>query len=401
MSRKVMLIIPEMCTGGAQRSLANLSIELARHASVFFVVFNKSLPIAYPIAGELLSLEVYTGKGWVSKGFAFMQRIRKLKELKKKLRIDVSVSFLEGADYVNVLSRTTEKVVLSIRGSKIHDEIMKGYLFGLRSKILIPWLYKKADIIVTVNQGIANEMMNFYGISASRINTISNFYDFDNITSLSAEPKEGNLNSMYEFPLLVTTGRLAPEKRLDYLIKVFIALKKIRRDVRFVIIGDGPELNGLSEQCRVANLRVSHGPPTGEIPDIIFMGNQQNVFKYLNGSSIYLLNSSSEGFPNGMIEAMICGVPVISSDCPYGPREILAPELNGPTVDKPYVNSTGVLMPLSNTDNSLDHWLQCVSSILENKEYRNKLVQGGLARVSEFNKEKIIVQWLQTLGISK
>ena len=100
-----------------------------------------------------------------------------------------------------------------------------------------------------------------------------------------------------------------------------------------------------------------------------------------------------------MIEAMICGVPVISTDCPYGPREILAPELNEAILDKPYSNSSGVLMPLSNTNNDLEHWLQCVSSILDNKEYGNKLVQGGLARVSEFNKEKIIAQWLEALGI--
>ena len=387
--------------GGAQRSLANLSHELAKKADIFFVVFNNQKGVYYTISGTLLSLEVYPGKGWLNKALALWKRVTKLKKLKKQLAIDVSISFLEGADYVNVLSRGKEKVIISVRGSKVHDEIMKGYHFWFRSRILIPSIYRKADLIVTVNQGIKDELVEYYGLSDNKIQIVNNFYDVDHIRSLSTEQKEKYFDSIYQFPLLITTGRLAPEKRLDYLIKVFISLKKICNDVRFIIAGDGPELAKLLQQCREANLRVSQGASAGEIPDIIFMGDQQNVFKFLNGSSLYLLNSSSEGFPNGMIEAMICGVPVISSDCPYGPREILAPELKRPTVDKPYINSTGILMPLSNTDNDLDHWLKCVSSIVENKEYRNKLVEGGLARVSEFNKETIIAQWLQILGIGK
>jgi glycosyltransferase involved in cell wall biosynthesis len=401
MKTNLMLIIPEMCMGGAQRSLANLSHELAENANIFLVVFNKQKDVYYGISGTLLSLEVYPGKGWFNKGLALWRRIKKLRALKKELAIDVSISFLEGADYVNILTRGKEKVIISVRGSKIHDEIMKRYHFWFRSRVLIPWIYRKADLIVTVNHGIKNELVEYYGLSDNKIQTINNFYDVDHIRSLSTEKKEEYLDIIYQSPLLITTGRLAPEKRLGYLIRVFIALKKILGDVRLIIAGEGPELAKLLQQCRQANLRVSQGASEGEVPDVIFMGNQQNVFKYLSGSSVYLLNSSSEGFPNGMIEAMICGVPVISTDCPYGPREILAPELNGPPLDKPYMNSTGVLMPLSNTDNDLDHWLQCLSSILENNEYRNKLVQGGLARLSEFNKEKIIAQWLQILGIGK
>ncbi len=286
MKTKVMLIIPEMCMGGAQRSLSKLSLEIVPHVTIFFVVFNHDHPIAYPIGGELLSLEVYPGKGWLSKAIAFWKRVKKVKELKKKLQIDVAISFLEGADYVNVLSKTTEKVVLSIRGSKVHDEIMLSYFYWFRSKILIPWLYKKADLIVSVNLGIQNELVNTYRISKDKVRTINNFYDFDDITSLAREPKDDYLNKLYQYPVLVTTGRLAPEKRLSYLINTFIDLKKIRQNVRFIIIGDGPELSKLINLCHDANLHISEGHYTGEPPDIIFTGNQKNVFKYLNGACL-------------------------------------------------------------------------------------------------------------------
>jgi glycosyltransferase involved in cell wall biosynthesis len=397
MHKKVMLIIPEMCMGGAQRSLANLSLELAQQVRIFFVVFNRDLPIAYPIGGELLSLEVYPGKGWLNKAVAFWQRVKRLRTLKNKLQVDVSISFLEGADYINVLSKTNEKVVLSIRGSKVHDEIMHTHFFWFRSKILIPWLYKHADLIVSVNQGIAKELSDIYNLPKDRLKTINNFYDFDEINSLAIEPKEQPLNDIYKFPLLITTGRLAPEKRLDYLIRVFKAIKKIRNDVRFIIIGSGPELNNLLDFCHETNLRISHGSYSGETPDIIFMGNQTNVFKYLKGASLYLLNSSSEGFPNGMIEAMICGVPVISSDCPYGPREIIAPELRKSSIEDPYVNSTGVLMPLTNSDKELHIWVNTIISTLDNNELRNEMIQTSLERDRDLNRDEIIRQRLNII----
>ena len=98
-----------------------------------------------------------------------------------------------------------------------------------------------------------------------------------------------------------------------------------------------------------------------------------------------------------MIEAMICGVPVISSDCPYGPREIIAPILTEPVLNNAYSSSSGILMPLSNTEKELNYWVQSILSILENKEHKNKIVQGGLDRVKDFDREKTVAEWLKVL----
>ena len=394
MKTNVMLIIPEMCMGGAQRSLANLSHELAKKANIFFVVFNNQEAVYYTVSGTLLSLEVYPGKGWLNKGLALWKRIKKLKELKTKLAIDVSISFLEGADYVNMLSRGKEKVILSVRGSKLHDEIMRGYHFWFRSKILIPSIYKKADLIVTVNQGIKNELVDYYGLANNKIQVINNFYDLSEIGSRSKELKEGILEELYQHPTIVTTGRLAPEKRLPYLVQIFKELKQIKRDVRFVIVGEGPERKKIIEICEQTNLRLSEDFYTKEMPDVFLTGNQQNVFKYLHGSSLYLMNSSSEGFPNGMIEAMICGVPIISTDCPYGPREILAPEIHRSfEVIKQYNTPCGILMPLPNSNGERALWVNAIISILDNDVFRNQMVDKGKERVKEFDKTAILSKW--------
>lgn len=393
-----MLIIPEMCMGGAQRSIAKLSLELASYATIFLVVFNNEYPVAYSFAGELISLDVVPGKSWLSKGYAFWKRVKKLQQLKTKLNIDVCISFLEGADYVNVFSRQKEKIILSIRGSKIHDEIMLNHFFWLRNNILIPWIYKKADLIVAVNRGIANELKTHHGIAQDRIEIIGNFYDFNEIITLSKEPKD-LLGLTYQNSVLVITGRLSPEKGIKGLIKVFIKLKRIKSDICLVIVGDGPELDHLILLCEEANLRISQGQIRKTDVDVIFTGNQKNVFKYLKSASLYLMNSSSEGFPNGMVEAMICGLPVMSADCPYGPREILSPDLDGdlPVAD-PHISPYGILMPFADTEDSLEIWAKTISNVLSNRDLLDQIIKDGRSRVQSFDKKTIVSQWLKILA---
>ena len=173
--KRILLIIPEMSMGGAQRSLSKLSIELAKQHWVGLVIFNRNDRVAYEHGGELISLNVIPPDSLFGTLKAFFQRVSRLRKLKKELVIDVSISFLEGADYINILSQRTDKIVLSVCGSKIHDENMEGNWRWLRLNLLMPWLYRKADTVVTVNQGIAREMRTRFRLSPSKIVTIGNF----------------------------------------------------------------------------------------------------------------------------------------------------------------------------------------------------------------------------------
>ncbi len=392
--KRILLIIPEMSMGGAQRSLSKLSLELARHHWVGLVIFNRNHQVAYPFGGELISLNVVPGAGVVNKFKSFIQRTARLRKLKKELNIDVSISFLEGADYINILSKSTDKIVISIRGSKLHDEMMAGQWRWLRMKILIPWLYRKADLLVTVNHGIAHELRTHFGLQNAKMVTIGNFYDIEEITRLSAEPKEENLERLYRDPLLITTGRLAPEKGLRYLIDVFHGLKKKHNNLRLVMVGDGPEYPELILACKTLNLDVQSSSGVEKLPDVLLVGSQSNVFKYLNGATLYLLNSSSEGFPNGLAEAMICMVPVVSSDCPYGPREILAPQFPfASSVTEPYHSPNGIVMPMIHSDDTLQMWINTVGDVLEDKEELLRLAENGRERIGQFDQKLIVSQW--------
>jgi glycosyltransferase involved in cell wall biosynthesis len=304
---------------------------------------------------------------------------------------------LEGADYINVLSKKKEKVILSIRGSKVHDITMHKKLFWLRSKILIPFVYKKAHLIVTVNHGIKAELTREFGLPKDKIKTIGNFYNAVEINRLSLAPR-GDLEILYNKMVLVTTGRLSPEKGLRELVKVFARLHRRMKGTRLLIVGDGPVFEELILLCYKEKLLISCGLHNLASADVIFTGQQENVFMFLRGASLYLMNSASEGFPNGLVEAIICGVPVISSDCPYGPREILAPNLTGiQPVKHPFEADCGVLMPPAEDDASLDLWVQTIANILSNEDFRKKLAQATKQKAQSFGKEKIIPHWLKII----
>lgn len=396
--KKILLIIPEMSMGGAQRSISKLSIELAMHHTVWLVIFNKVGGIAYAHSGELINLDVVPGGGIFNKIKSFIQRIDRLRKLKRDLDIDVSISFLEGADYINILSKVRDRIILSIRGSKQHDETIRGKFSLLRNKVLIPWLYRKADLIVTVNQGIANELRTLYGLEKSNIITIGNFYNTEEIKALAREPRNDNLTRLYSNPMLIVTGRLAIEKGLKQLLQIFHQLKIKHKNLRIVFIGNGPELSDLVSSANQLNLRVHVGSDFPESSDVIFLGNQSNVFTILKGATVFLMNSSSEGFPNGMVEAMICGVPVVSSDCPYGPREILAPEFPyKSSITEPYFSHYGVLMPMIKTTNDARIWVEMLHDLLGKKELLSQLAKNGLQRVDQFKKELIVEMWFKAL----
>jgi len=110
------------------------------------------------------------------------------------------------------------------------------------------------------------------------------------------------------------------------------------------------------------------------------------------------MTSSWEGFPLSLCEAMECEIPVLTTDCYTGPREIINPELNNnQPITEPIISSFGVLMPLADSKENIKKWANTVISILNNPELRNQLTRKGKERVQTFDKKKMTSQWLKIL----
>lgn len=404
----LLLVISNLGLGGAQRVFHDHSVELAKHYAVTEAVFNMEGGNMYPSGNPQHSLDVAGGGSPVHKIRNFGRRIARLRALKRQLNAAVCISHLEGADYVNLLSKGSEKVVLCIHGSKVHDGNIRGPLGWLRKKVLIPGLYNRADRIVTVSRDINPELIESFGVKPEKLVTINNFFEVEQIAARAQEPLTAAEAAIYTgAPVLVTSGRLTLQKNQAPLVAIFAALRQ-RRPARLVFVGDGELRDDLVGQARALGLRVytawdGDSLTTESDYDVYFLGLQQNPFKYIRPAQLFVFPSAWEGFPMALGEAMVCGVPAVTTDCPTGPREMLAPSTVTPAVPIRAAEAAefGVLMPMLNhlATRAADQqvWTDTIDELLSDPARRTRLGQLARQRMQDFTRERIFRQWVQLI----
>ena len=403
-AKKLLLVIPNLGLGGAQRVFHDHSVELARYYQVTEAVFNTDGGNLYPSGNELVSLDVDGGGSPLNKLRNFGRRVARLRALKQQLPAAVSISHLEGADYVNLLSKGREKVILCIHGSKLHDANITGLVGWLRMKVLMPLLYNRADKIVTVSRDIGPELIQGFGVKPEKLQTINNFFEVAHIEAKALEPLSAAEQAVYAAaPVLVTSGRLTLQKNQAPLLDIFAALRR-QQPVQLVFVGDGELRGALVAYALALGLRVYEAwaqvPLTPDY-DVYFLGLQQNPFKYLRPATAFVFPSAWEGFPMALGEAMICGLPVLSADCPTGPREMLAPDapVPHPALRQAEEGPYGVLLPMLTqpATQAADQavWEQALRELLANPQRQQQLGQQARLRMDDFARERIFGQWIQ------
>ena len=175
-------------------------------------------------------------------------------------------------------------------------------------------LLRFADSIVCVSKGVAEDLRQFALIPHNKLVTIYNPVVSQKLKNLAAETVNHPWfnKSSTKHQVIISVGRLVPQKGFEVLLQAFSIVKK-KRNVKLLIIGDGPELNNLQKQARSLHLDG----------DVIFFGQTLNPYKFLSKSDLFVMASHWEGFGNVLVEALACGCPAVSTDCKSGPREIL------------------------------------------------------------------------------
>ena len=172
--------------------------------------------------------------------------------------------------------------------------------------------YPDADGIVAVSEGAAADLASAAKIDDDRITTIYNPVRLAQIDRLSAIPLNDPWFEGNGPPVILSLGRLDTAKDYPTLLKAF-AKVTAERPSRLLIIGEGKLRPQLLEICDALGLQSK----------VRFPGMDKNPFRYLKRADLFVLSSAWEGFPNALLEAMACGVSVVSTDCQSGPREIL------------------------------------------------------------------------------
>lgn len=235
----------------------------------------------------------------------------------KRRRPDAVISFL---NYPNVfllltalLDRSATRYVVNVRNhTSTKARNAKNSKRMRNAPRLMRRLFRYADAIVTPSKGVAEDVVHITRLPQDRVTTIYNPVYHAEIPDIARQPADHPWLSQSNVPVVLSVGKLKPQKDFATLLRAFAKVRQTRA-AKLVILGEGSERDGLRGLAK--NLGIDS--------DVDLPGYVRNPFAFYSRASVFVLSSAWEGLPNVLIEAMSCGCPVVSTDCPSGPSEIL------------------------------------------------------------------------------
>lgn len=322
---RVAIFLPSLAGGGAERVMVNLLGEIARReVPVDLVVSTATGPYLDDVPDGVRLVDLGASRVVTS--------LPSLVRYLRRERPEAMLTVLTHASLVGLVARAVARVRTRVAVAE-HDTMSEVARETIRRRArLMPFfvgrLYPKADVIIAVSSGVADDLAEFVGLPRSRVEVVYNPVVTPDVKAAARSDAPHPWLRDGEPPVVLGIGRLQPRKKdFPLLIRSFA---KARGDTgaRLIILGEGPERSALEEL--VSNLGVES---CVTIPGFV-----DNPYAYLSRASLFVLSSQWEGLPTVLIEAMYCGVPVVSTDCPSGPREILAGGRHGvlvPVGDEP------------------------------------------------------------------
>lgn len=312
MGRKRMniaILIPALRGGGAERQaqiLGNYYVEMGYQ--VYYFLQDNYIEQAYHVKGKIINTGIKScmegEHGDVYRMLRLIGASLQMRALKRRYRIDAAVSFLEEMNYINVLSRGREKVIVRICTILSKRKELTGFLYR---KGIVGLFYSMADRAVVMSRCAVQDMSGHYGVPEEKLVKIPN---------MVMPPKNGEDSGQkweYGEKVIVCMGRLEAVKQQDRIIRAFSYVAKRDEKARLLLLGKGPDIKYLRRLC-----------VEWQIEDKIrFIGFTDQTTWYLSHARMFVMASRVEGFPNSMIEAMSCAVPVITTDSPGACGEIV------------------------------------------------------------------------------
>lgn len=353
---KILFLISKLNLGGAERVLSTLANYLSENKEykVIIATYNNEVDDFYSIDSNVIRLR-YGSEIKENKFQKFLYRINRLKELRKLVKDqnpDVVIPLIWKMNLETIIG-------LAGTGKKIIACEHNNY-YQIKSKLIRIWrlfVYRYAEEVVLLTQADAS----IYREYLKNIKVIPNpiFLDLKD-------------ESVIREKRILCAGRLSKVKQFDHAIYTFKEVLKQHPEWRLSIAGDGPELEYL----------IRYAMELGVRDKVDFLGNVKNMSKLYQSHSIYVLSSEYEGFPMVLGEAMLCGMSVISYNCPTGPEEMIDDYVSGILVQH----------------NNKSQLKEKIVEVVENKKLRDSLGKNAKIGMNEFSVSKVGNKWVKLIN---
>jgi len=361
---KILIIYPSLEFGGIERTTINLLKNIKRvHTAV--VLHRRTEHHFSGINCKIYRFEdfgAFNPTLSIRSIYAYSKAVKKVSVLENS---DIVVGIMQFAPIYACCAKDfffmKSKVVISYRGA-VSVFLKQFPSFGRWAKFLVHYSIRRSSNIIVPSEGVKRDLIEHFGASELRTKVIYNGIDLNSVRNSGKE----TIELKKDCPWILTSCRLSPQKDFLTLLKAFRIVRNSGR-ANLLIIGEGPQRKQILSWAKELLLH----------DDVVLLGFQGNPFKYVAKSDVFVLSSFVEGFGNVIVEAMALGVPVVSTDCPSGPGEIIEHGKNG------------FLVPVG------DHrtMAQYILNILNDKGLRERLSDEGLKRAERFSALKMALEY--------
>ncbi|WJJ95494.1 glycosyltransferase [Algibacter luteus] len=374
------ILIYSLSGGGAERAVSHLlAFCIENNIKVHLILMNATIKYDIPSEVNIHFIEKSNpNESGILKTIKIPLLAYKYSRLLKKLQISHSLSFLTRPSFINIISkRLTNYKFKVITNERAFPSLQYSYknFQSFFNKKMIRLLYRKSDVLISNSIGNSLDLINNFNVPPSKMKVIHNPIDLEKIEKI--EP----INNFFDndYFNLITLGRLDVGKNHSMLIEALSLLDNNK--IRLYIFGAGDMQEELEMLIKKLKLEKQ----------VILAGFDSNPYKYLKKAHLFIFGSNHEGFPNVVLEAMACGLPVLTTNCQSGPSEIMKLEH---ALEDIMITDYGVLVPIKNAK----LMAKGINYFLSNKEFIDECKMNVLQRTEDFRKNKILKEYINVIN---
>lgn len=360
--KRITFFLDALHGGGAEKAVVNLLKGLAQRNEfdLDLVLATKEGPYLDLVPQEVRIIDLNTGRAIK----ATLPLINYLKENRPWALIGNMGHVNVVASIARELSGIKTKLLLVEQNtlSAFQSKLKRAQIVELFMK----WLYPRADAVAGVSAGVARDLEQQLKLQKETVKVLNNPVVNEDLISQSQASLDHPWFADGMPPVFLAVGRLNPQKDFPNLLNAFAQVRK-HQAARLIILGEGEERQSL--EAMINNLGIRE--------DVLLPGFVKNPYAYMKHASCFVLSSVEEGLPTVLIEAMACGCPVVATNCPSGPDEILDH------------GAYGLLVPIKNSAALGDAMLQTINNPLEQKLL--------MERANEYSTVKVVDTYLSLL----